>query len=71
MTDSRKHHLDEEFIVARLIENDRSESKLGSWLVHNQCHCIDILTGGMIQHDVKKNEGKGNEEQDRVVAVVV
>jgi hypothetical protein len=59
MTDSRKHHFDEEFIVAQLIENDRSETEFGTWLFHDQCYCIDILTGGMIQHDAKNNEGKG------------
>jgi hypothetical protein len=62
MTDSRKHHFDEEFVVAKLIENDRSESKFCSWFVHNQCYCIDILTRGMVRHDVKKDRIKGKEE---------
>ena len=55
MTDARKHHFDKKFIVARLIEDDRSKSKFGSWLFHNECYCIDILTGCMIRHDVKKD----------------
>lgn len=58
MTDSRKHHFNEKFIVAKLIENDRSESKIGSWFVHNKCYCIDILTRGMVRHDIKKDKRK-------------
>jgi hypothetical protein len=50
MTNARKHHLDKEFIVAKLIEDDRSKSKFGSWSFHNERHCVDILTGAVLAH---------------------
>lgn len=61
MTNARKHHLDEEFIVAKLIEDDRSKSEFGSWSFHNESHCVDILTGDVIRHDIQERwrSGKG------------
>jgi hypothetical protein len=57
MTDSRKHHFDEKFIIAKLIENDRGESEFGSWSFHNKRYRVDILTGGMVRHNVEEGEG--------------
>jgi hypothetical protein len=69
MTDAREHHFDEEFIVAKLIKDDRSKSKIGSWLVHNECFCMDILDRRMIRHDVKKDGEMGKGERDSVFAL--